>query len=244
MKTATRALVAALSLLAAPALGLVAPAHATEQASPNPSPTAILVGHVVDGPTPVSGDPLHISGSLVSGGEPVAGRTVLLRVRPAGAEDFRTVARATTDDDGGFDATYEPRTSFVYRLRFAGDESYFPSRTNPWAVAVGPRVSIGVRPELVTLGDRIVVTGDTTPHRAGRVVELYVGTTNRGGYGPDTHARLLADGVVADDGTYRLTTFPDWINKTRRIFVQVAGGGRNATGWSPYRRIYVGGLPD
>ncbi|HWU24022.1 MAG TPA: hypothetical protein VN088_20980, partial [Nocardioides sp.] len=66
---------------------------------------------------------------------------------------------------------------------------------------------------------------------------LYRGRTSRGGYGPSYPAPvLLASGRVHADGRYRLTGRARW-KGSRRVFVQVSGGGLNAGGWSRYRWV-------
>lgn len=235
MKPLTRAAVAA--ALALPLALSVAPSPAAAGAR---SETSFVVGHVADAPIPVAGRPLQLVTQLVDAElDGVPGREVTLQVRPKGADGFRTVDTERTNSNGAVGFDYTPRFSFRYRFVFAGDDAYLAGASGRIGQPVGPRVTIHVRDdELPQSVGRLVVKGDTGPNRAGREVRLYRGRTTRGGFGPDWHPRLLATGVVRPDGSYRLVARPRWAGE-RRVFVEVEGGGRNATGWSRYRWVDV-----
>lgn len=210
-----------------------APAHAT-----TPIPTAIYRVVSVDGPIPTAGSQVTLPGGLVrkDSSTGVAGVPVTIEVKPAGESTFHALRTVVTGSGGTFSATYTPRYSFSFRFVFAGDATYGPS-TAGGGELVSPRVSIWLRSSDVRRGGRVVAHGRTGPNRAGHLVQLYRGQTNRGGFGPSHPAPvLLASGRVHADGTYRLVGRARWTGG-RRVFVQVGGGGGNTVGWSRYRWV-------
>ncbi|GAB4010265.1 hypothetical protein [Nocardioides ultimimeridianus] len=216
-----------------------APAHATT-VEPS-SPTTAYVSVVVDGPIAVAGDPYWMSGGLQTTTQPPSGipdEPLQVQVMPAAETAYRTVATLTTDSGGYVSGSpFHPRYSFSYQFFFPGDATHLPSTSQEVQVPVGPRVSLWLTSRDVPRGGRVIAHGRTGPHRVGRLVSLYQGQTARGGYVPNLPTPvLLATGRVDADGRYRLVGRARWTG-TRRVYVEVAGGGLNATGWSPYRWV-------
>jgi hypothetical protein len=113
----------------------------------------------------------HISGSIAGGGVPLAGASLSLLERPAGAADFSSTGHTTTAGaDGAFRFAVAPSISTDYRVEFAGDG------TNDAAQA---DVHVGVRPKVTFvdpadpwLGDRVVLKGLVAPARPGATVTI------------------------------------------------------------------------
>jgi hypothetical protein len=115
------------------------------------------------------GDSDSVSGVLASAGEPLAGQTVLLRARPAGAEQGSTIDSAETGADGGVAFTVTPVTTTHYRLVFRRTADYQRTVSDPGAVIVRrpTSLSIRVRDDSITAGATDVVSGSLrTPRRA------------------------------------------------------------------------------
>jgi hypothetical protein len=98
------------------------------------TPTSLSIRSAAASVAP--GGSTSISGSLVSQGTALAGRTVTLLSRPAGATDWTMVQSATTGDHGGVDFTVSPSTKTSYELHFATTARYLRSTSGVVTVDV------------------------------------------------------------------------------------------------------------
>lgn len=223
-------------LLALIFAGLVAsPAEA------EPAPTEIASLIIVDGPFTVAGSPLTVRADLVSAGQPVAGVPVRLMIKPYGATTFRKYTTTATDQNGSASVTFRRWRNTRIKWEFGGTEEYGPSVSQPYTEYISTRVGIRVSDRTPRVEQRVVVTGITSPIKPGHVIRLYRGFTARGAWmpPPENPPVLLDSALVRSDGSYRLVTRFHRAG-TRRVFVEVAPGHGNVTGWSPYRWVTVG----
>jgi hypothetical protein len=223
-------------------LGLVLAGLTAPPAHAGTVPTDIVTAHIVDGPVTVAGAPLTVRAAVRSEGAPVPGVTLQLLIKPYGATDFHKVAAKETDGFGSVAVTLHRWRNTRIKWVFDGNEAYDDSSSFPYTEFISTRVGIHVSDATPQVEQRVVVTGWTSPLKPGHVVRLYRGYTSRGAYGtpPQNNPPVLLDtGIVRSDGTYRLVT-RFHATGIRRLFVQVAPGDGNITGWSPYRWVTVG----
>ena len=222
-------------------LGLVFAGLAASPAEAEPAPTDIVTPHIVDGPVIVAGYPLTVSAQLRSAGQPVAGVTLRLMIKPYGSTTFREYAETDTNESGSVSVTLVRWRNTRIKWEFDGTDDYAPSTSWPYTEYISTRVGIRVSDTTPRVEQRVVVTGWTSPIKPGHAIRLYRGYTNRGSFGPPPQNPpvLLDTGVVRSDGSYRLVA-RFHAKGVRRLFVQVAPGHGNITGWSPYRWVTVG----
>ena len=223
-------------LLALVVAGLVAsPAEA------DPAPTEIASLIIVDGPFTVAGSPLTVTAELRSAGQAVVGVPVRLMIKPYGATAFRKYTTTATDENGYASVTFVRWRNTRVKWEFGGTEEFGPSVSQPYTEYISTRVGIRVSDRTPRVGQRVVVTGMTGPIKPGHAIRLYRGFTARGAWmpPPENPPVLLDSGVVRSDGAYRLVA-RFHAKGVRRLFVEVATGHGNITGWSPYRWVTVG----
>ncbi|MBA2442069.1 MAG: hypothetical protein H0V53_06640 [Rubrobacter sp.] len=102
--------------------------------------------------TLVAGSSTRLSGKLLSEGQALSGKRVVLEQRPAGSSSFAKVpgqhtSGVLTADDGTFGlAGVKPLKNTVYRARFAGGPDLKASTSPLTRVNVKAKVSVGVSP--------------------------------------------------------------------------------------------------
>jgi hypothetical protein len=222
-------------------LGLVFAGLAASPAEAEPAPTDIVTPQIVDGPVTVAGHPLTVSAQLRSAGVPVPGVPMRLLIKPYGATAFREYTTTATNEFGSASVTLRRWHNTRVKWVFDGTADYAPSVSFPYTEFISTRVGIRVSDATPRVEQRLVVRGWTSPIKPGHAIRLYRGYTNRGSFGTPTQNPpvLLDTGVVRSDGTYRLVA-RFHAKGVRRLFVQVAPGDGNITGWSPYRWVTVG----
>ena len=169
--------------------------------------------------TPTQIDPgasTTVSGTVTSGGAPVAGGTVKLLGRRAGSTHVHLVGTATTAADGSVSFVATPLVSTVYRLRLV------PSTGLPGAVSDAARVSVRIPTSLSIRGKQ--AAGD-----------FAVSGTLRGGGGPLAHrtVTLLEQAPGSATWTEAGTDLTNHLGLARFRTPQVPGTG--------YRLAYAGG---
>ena len=131
-------------------------AAAPPQLTASPSPAAIVYpGSAV------------ISGALTSESAPVAGATLDLFARPAGAPEWTRAGAATTTADGAFSFSVAPPISTDYQVRSTAGGA--PVVSPDVRVTVRPRVTVSFPPSL-WLGESVLLRGAAAPAQAGSTV--------------------------------------------------------------------------
>ncbi|HVL88862.1 MAG TPA: hypothetical protein VM841_01375 [Actinomycetota bacterium] len=102
----------------------------------------------------------------------LAGRTVVLEARPAGAAAFRRVATAATGSDGRVRWTVRPDSTTDYRVSFAGDAGAEPVVSAPRRVQVAPRTWLLADRTRLPRGATASLTTGVAPSHAGHTVVL------------------------------------------------------------------------
>lgn len=119
------------------------------------------------------GSAATLTGSLTSGGLPLANKTVILEGRPLGATTFTPLAggQLTTDATGGFSLVgLRPEKSTDYRARFASDAEEIQSSESALVrVDVKQLVYLNVSATTVKLGRGLNLSGTTFPAKSGKV---------------------------------------------------------------------------
>lgn len=229
-----RLLAAVLAALAL--LGPVGPGS-TASAASGATPTQIDQAFVADLQPPVAGQVVTFTAVVRSGSAGVPNVSVTLLTRPAGATGYLPVATVVSDPDGNVSADVRLTRTTAITWRFDGDSSYASARTDPYAQPVATRVRASANDLTLRRGQRLVVAGTTFPAKPGSRVSLWRGQIPY----PLTQGPApsrVAVGVVRADGTLRLVArFRH--RGVKQLFVKVAGGGGNVTGYSRYLRIRV-----
>lgn len=203
------------------------------------SPTAFSVVFLADAPRTAGKNTfwaqLHTLDSV-----PIPGAKVELWVKEHGDDGFHEAKQGVTGEDGEIELTVKVLRNVRTKWKYAGDDAHLPSVSPTQAELIMPRVGIRVSDKTPRVGQKVVFTGDTVPARTGQTVMVFRGHTARGGFGPPyPPSTQLARGVVRADGTYRLVVRFAKQGK-KNVYVEVAGGQGNMTGWSADRKIYVG----
>lgn len=155
--------------------------------------------------------------------------TLKLEARRFGSSDFVQVGSATATFDGTKHPARlvrQPQKLTVYRWVLATSAARQGSTSPTFTVKVRTRVTSALTDDTLAKGRTLVLTGRTTPVKAGYVVTLqrYVGGTWVD----------LKTGLTSSTGTYRLTrtvtSKGSW-----KVRVSIAGGGGNLPGVSPAR---------
>jgi lipoprotein-anchoring transpeptidase ErfK/SrfK len=170
-----------------------------------------------------------LTGSVSNGGTPVAGATVALLERAAGAPDFTaTGSTAAAGRDGVFRFSVAPSVSTDYRVAFVGDGSSVAALADTH-VGVQPKVTL-TDPEDPWLGDTLRLRGLVAP--ASPAAAVTIERRVDGSWQPflsgtlDSASRYAIAWTPAEFGYYRL-----------RARVE-AGAGREASA-SVARRVVV-----
>lgn len=118
------------------------------------------------------GQRIRVSGKLVSEGEPLGGRSVILQQRPAGASRFSNVGEATTGANGTYVLRgVRPSKHTYYRAMFRGNrtDGLSASRSNASRVLVRSVVSLYTPARDLKLGRARTISGSVTPKHNGAV---------------------------------------------------------------------------
>lgn len=225
-------------LVAAAVVGAGSPAEAV----PVPEPTQVVAMIIADLPPVPAGHAVGVGGAITASGHGLAGATVHLMVETYGSTTFSDAGAAVSDANGRFGLTSPVLwQNAKFRLDYAGDATHDPSTSSVWDVPVSAVATIHLSDRTPRVGHRVVVTGQTSPNRAGRRIAVWTGTRPCWCYvRPDYSGRTrLARGVVRDDGSYRLVIRFSSAGR-KRIYALVGGGGGNLAGTSRYRHLRVG----
>ncbi|MCA1824543.1 MAG: hypothetical protein ABR520_08645 [Mycobacteriales bacterium] len=170
-----------------------------------------------------SGDAISLSGQLVaSNGSPLANQTVSVLAKVYPAASATTIARVATDANGTFFVNnLRPPRGADYVAEYDGSDSQNAgaTRSNGVHISVKTRIAVASPRSGSTISHTrpIVVTGTTTPNKAGSVIAFQqrIGTS--------TH-RILATGTVRGDGTFAIHRYRDTPLPKGRYTLQVTIG--------------------
>lgn len=218
------------ALTAALTLGLTQPADAAAQ-------TEIQYAIVVDGGPATAGRSVGYDATLVSAGVPVSGATLTLMARTIGTSTYVPVGSGVTDADGNAHVAARLWRTSALQWRYSGDGAYDPATAEPFFAPVAPQVSARANDRTLARGQRLVIRGRTVPAKPGQRVTLMRGDI------PFPLSTLpapvkVATAYVRADGTYRIAHAFAKAGR-QQLFVRVARGGANATGYSNYVHVRV-----
>jgi 5-hydroxyisourate hydrolase-like protein (transthyretin family) len=109
-------------------------------------PTSMSI--TTSAPSVNPGEQVTIQGVLTENGQPLAGKAIELRARPAHThQGFETVATGTTATDGTVSFTQSPTADTVYRLLFRPTDTENGSISPPATVLVRRATSLSIRTE-------------------------------------------------------------------------------------------------
>jgi hypothetical protein len=117
-----------------------------------------------------------LTGKLLAGGAPLAGRVVALQSSTKRTGLRSTGVVATTDSDGNFALRVVPQSATDYRASFAGELGFCTAGATTW-VHVVPRalVTSPQAPSTMRVGRKAAVSGYLKPHHAAgsKAVRIY-----------------------------------------------------------------------
>jgi len=180
--------------------------------------------------TITAGGSSTVRGRINIGGGPAGGASVKLDAKPFGSSTWTNIATVTSADDGSLAKVVKPLKNTAYRWRFVETTATKGSVSSSVSVGVKTKVTASIVDAALHVGQNLVVTGGTTPHKAGVAITLWRKTS--------TGSVVLARGTTHSDGTYKVA-FP--VNKkgTWTVFVTVAAASGNLEGRSPSRSATV-----
>jgi len=155
-----------ITLLVLPTAAPAVPA-ATSLAAPVVSPTTVTYGRGVT-----------VTGRLLSGGKPVAGRVIRLQAQRRGTTNWVDAGSATSAADGTLRKSVVPQWWGTLRWRWPGDGSYATSTSAGAGVKVLGRVTSALDQSTVTRGTTVRITGSVAPRHPGARVALQRRATN------------------------------------------------------------------
>ncbi len=191
------------------------PTSPTPIPTPGPTPTPTPSPTVIDNPAPVrTGTSLSVVASATTiayGGSvrltarlsradtqaPAADRAVLLESRPSSSGVYVPVTALQSGADGSVSYAVAPRSSTVYRFRYAGTDTEAGSSATA-TVAVSLRIAGTLSRRVGTVGQRLTLSGHVSALRAGFVYrqQLINGTWTTLARARVTHAGAFAFAVV------------------------------------------------
>jgi lipoprotein-anchoring transpeptidase ErfK/SrfK len=149
----------------------------------------------------------HITGFISGSGAALAGASLTLLERPAGAADWATTGRTTAAGaDGAFRFDVAPSVSTDYRVGFAGDVAHAAAQADVH-VGVSPHVTFP-DPADPWLGETATLKGFVAPVRPGAPVTIEQRTDS--GWEPmlsgtlDSGSRYAIPWTPSEEGRYRL----------------------------------------
>jgi lipoprotein-anchoring transpeptidase ErfK/SrfK len=171
----------------------------------------------------------HITGSIHGAGVPLAGASLTLLERPAGAVDWAATGRvATAGADGAFRFDVVPSVSTDYRVEFAGDGAHAAAQADVH-VGLSPHVTFA-DPADPWLGDTATLRGFVAPVRPGATVTIE--RRVEAGWQPilsgtlDSGSRYAIPWTPSESGRYRLRA-------------RIAADAAHEAAASPSRRVVV-----
>ncbi|HET7736732.1 MAG TPA: hypothetical protein VFK52_12195 [Nocardioidaceae bacterium] len=174
--------------------------------------------------------PLTVRAQVRGHWDVLPGVPVHLEERAYGSSTFKRIATTTTGAKGVAAVDVKPMRAATYRWIVDHTTAYDGSRSGLFPVKVKTKVTSVVADSTVRVGQTIVLTGRTTPVKAGYAFQLYRE------YSPD--GGLIKTGTTRSDGTYRVTYVPRKAGKYV-LAVSVAGGEGNIRSVSPMRTVTV-----
>lgn len=127
------------------------------------TPTALLFAPPLT-TTPAFGVPVNLTGTLTSGGAPLAGQPAALESSADGTSGWTTVNTFPASADGSYAYDVVPEVTTSYRLRFEGAGPYGPSTTAAVTINPGAWVSKPSAPLRLYKGHKFMCSGFLRPH--------------------------------------------------------------------------------
>jgi hypothetical protein len=194
--------------------------------------------------TLVYGQPAQLSGNLIQyGGAAVADVPVELQ-RQTSARTFKTIARTTTGDGGGFTLSFVPSKRAVVRVAFPGDTTHRTSQSKITTIQVRPNLTFAKPPSRVRTRTLVTVPGSIAP-RKGSVRLIVERRSGRGKKGRIATIRARASRGpfkarirLRSNGLYRMyLVYPGDRNnlsaRGKSFLVRVARRGATSTPTQP-----------
>jgi hypothetical protein len=208
----------------------------------SPVPTTFVRSFIADLPPPISGIPYGYQALLVDSGDnsAVPGRRVELWAEQAGQAAFTKVAEGVTSQTGFASVSAALTKNAQTYWAFAGDATYAPSRSDVSPISVATTGTMHAHRRTARTGQRIVVSGTTSPTKVKRRVSLWLGTIPAQWSPVIQFPRpvRLARGYTRADGTFRLVK--GFSNTGRKkLFVRLPGGDGNIHGYVGYVRVRI-----
>ena len=169
--------------------------------------------------TPISGQSVRYTGTLKrTDGTPLSGALVSVRLTP----DVGTsrVINTRTNSSGVWTFAVVSTYNTTVRASFAGDASNLAATATTFRFGVQTRVTrtAPATGQTTSRNRTVLVTGTTSPNKAGRTIGLYRGTA------------LVGRGTVASNGSYAIPT--KFGVGTYSLYVQIGTTSGNAPGKS------------
>lgn len=155
---------------------------------------------------------------------------VRLEAKAYGSSTYKFVGSDFSDASGRVSVTIKPTKQTSYRWRFLGIDSSLGSLSAPGLVRVKTAVSATVADRTLRLGQRLVVTGKTTPAKPGFRATLWRAA-------PGGKVKV-GSALISASGAYRVTAT---VRKTGRwtVWVTVPAATGNLAGTSAKRTLTV-----
>ncbi|MCA1824544.1 MAG: hypothetical protein ABR520_08640 [Mycobacteriales bacterium] len=192
-------------------------------ASPTDSRTPTHLTISSSRPTIYSGEAISLTGQLFKAdGTPLSGETVQVLGKVYPASSATPVASVTTDANGAwFVSNLRPPRGADYIATYNGSDAKNAARTTSNSVHVSVKTLIRVTSprsgSAISHTTPLVVTGTTTPNKAGSTIALQMrtGTSTR---------KIIAIGTVRGDGTFAIHRYRDTPLPAGRYTLQVTIG--------------------
>ncbi|MPY80610.1 MAG: hypothetical protein GEV04_19605, partial [Actinophytocola sp.] len=177
-----------------------------------------------------------ISGTLVNADNQhaLSGHKVVLRGKPRGADNWRTLDRMRTDGSGRYSFTHKPVRNFEYQLFYwSGNQVWMWTRSDLRKVWVRQKVTAWFNDYRPNRGEWITLRGGVAPDHAGQVVCLQQWD------GGDNRWRTIKQKQLNSNSEYTFS-LRKWQSRWFAFRVVKPGHFDHKTGFSPVRRIRVG----
>ncbi|MHB8510960.1 MAG: hypothetical protein ACYDCC_02170 [Actinomycetota bacterium] len=122
----------------------------------------------------VNGASETLSGSLTGNGFAVAGKTVHIQSKPAGASSFRNLTDVTTGNNGAFSYTFRPTSNALYQAVFNTDGPYVGSASSIAKVSDAVSIPTWTGTWSLRRGQTFTVRGSVSPSKSGKPVYFEV----------------------------------------------------------------------
>ena len=112
------------------------------------------------------------TGTLLWGGKPLAGRSLIVQAQAPGATSWTKVATTTTSSTGAYAVTLKPSGNTRYRVAYLGTSTNGGAVGATRTVTVAPSVSIRTSRSSFALGGTATLSTTVGPNHKGRTISL------------------------------------------------------------------------